>query len=555
MVTAAQAVKLAEKRSERECLIRARIRAGIDHWTPYKKRVDALSRLVMGDWAVFGMDKLVKSHTDAKTKVFEPQGLRDSYVQEGFDKDVSNEIQTQFWAMVTQTAYRIPDIGFEGLDPMEGALNSEYLKSVFKPEGKVWAADTAMTYALAQRIIGGLGWVGVMYRDGAPYLKELDVVSEVIWDTKARHPEQSTWAAQCVSAPLAEWIELFQDVPGTKGHFDDLLRGVTRDFALALDDEVELIEYWSLAGEHAWLRADRLDSEEPFLLLEESPWFVETPEGKVAYLPIVPHRHLQIPRARAPHALVEAMAPHQANLMGHEKSLNHLVRKNQPFWLVKKGAYDEEELEKIGRQGAIVFSNGTAPPPEQIRGAEVSSSMIQAYEMARRQVVTTGGGNPHAFGQQVAVQFSKQVEVMAENAGMMSSALAEGYAGHWANVAYYTLALGKTYDMRPMELTLDDLPLQFGPEDPIGNYLRLTPNVAVNAESGKWKDQAAEINKLWNLVNMASAVTDVAPKSKEIFYQRLLVAAGEKDVAKHFEQARMMAGLQPQGMEAEASLQ
>lgn len=553
MITVAEARKLAAGKGERESLIRNRIQAGIRHWDPYKRRVDQLTRLALGDWSAFGGASMGDAHPETKGKAFEPSGLRGDYQQGSFEEAVSNEIQTQFWALVTGTAYRLPEIGFEGLEPLEAAVNSEYLKSIFRPEGKLWTADTAMTFALGQRVIGGLGWVAVLFRDGAPYLKPLDVVSEIVWDTKARHPEEATWAAQCVSAPLSEWAEMFDGLPGAKGHWDDLLSGCGRDYAIALDDEVEMIEYWSLSGEHAWLRVDKLSSDDPFLVLEESPWFVMTPEGKQAFLPVVPHRHLQIPRARSPHSLVEAMAPHQKALKGHEEALNHLVEKMKPYWDVEEGTYNEEELDKLGKQASVIQRKGTNPPATLMKGGEVSSSLLQAYEMAKSSLVSKGGGNPYAMGQQVDVRFSRQVEAIQENAGLMSSAVAEGYAKHWMDVSYYTLALGKVYDERPMELKLEEVMLQFGEEDPIGNLLRLTPDVVVSADSSQWKDDGAEINRWFQLLNMAGSVADIAPKSREIFWKRLLTAAKERNVAAHFEKDPMAA--QTQMAEAEASLQ
>lgn len=553
-MTVAEARARAGQRSEQESLIRSQILSGIRHWESYKTRVDSLTRLVLGDWDVFdGEGSMLKADHECQKKLFEPKGLRYGYLQHSYDEGVTNYLQFQFWSIVASIAYRLPEIGFEGLKPEEAAINAEYLKSIFRPEGKVYTADTAMTYALAQRVIGGLGWVAVLFRDGAPYLKKLDVCSEVVWDPKATHPEEAQWAAQCVSAPLSEWVELFDGLPGAKNHFDDLLINVHKDFAKALDQEVQMVEYWSLTGQHAWFRADKLDSEDSFLLLEDSPWFILTSEGKQAFLPLIPHRHLQVPRAGAPHSLVEAMTPYQRSIRNFELTLNTQIEDGQAFWDVVDGSYDEKELDKIGRQGAKVIRKGNTPPAVQVKGAEVSGSLLEAMEMMKTGLVTAGGGNPYAGGQQAKVRFSREVEALQANAGLMEAAVAEGYAKHWGDVAYYTLALGKAYDVRPMELTLDDVTLQFGPEDPVGQFLRLTPDVVIGADSSRWKDPAAEVNKHWNMVQMALQMGQLAPKSALLFYKKLLQAAGERDVAAHLATDAPMQ-VDPAAM-AEASLQ
>lgn len=554
-MTIKEALRKAQEPREREKLIRSRISGAITYWASYKTKVDKLTRLVLGDHSMFkdGVISEKKASGVYVRKAFEPAGLSADFELSSFDEGVTNAIQEQIFTLVVGTAYQLPEFGFESIKPEEATINAEYLKNVFRPEGKIWTAGTAMVDALFQRVIGGLGWVAVLFKDGTPYLKSLDVVSEIVWDPTAKHPEEARWAAQCLTEPLAVWLDLFEDTPGMEAHFEDLLKGFFVDPTLKLDQPVEMIEYWSLEGEHCWFRADKLISNEPFLLLEDSPWYVQVGNKRQAFLATVPHRHIQVPRSKAPSALVEAMAPHQAAMRSQELSINHIARKFRPFWDMEEGAYEEEEEEKLGKQAAIVKRrNGTAPA-KLVEGAQVPSSLLDAYTMARASLTAAGAGNGYAQGRTTPVRFSKEVQALMEKGDMQGAAIAQGYADHWTNVGYNALALGKVYDQREIELRLDDVVLQFGPGDPIGQYLRLTPDVVVSGDSSRFKDPNEAVNEGWNLVNMASAMADVAPNSRRIFWEKVLKASGEKNLARHFEQPLSM--VQSQAAEAEASLQ
>jgi hypothetical protein len=553
MITVKEAIRLSQGREAKEQLIRHRITGAMEYWAPYKKRVSQYTSLVMGDHGILdGSPAMGKGHPDAHRKVFAPDGVPEKMVTMGYDRGTTNAIREQFWTIVARTSYRMPEIGFEGLDPIEATINKEYLKKILRPEAQPASADGAMQKALMQRIIGGLGWIGVLARDGAPFVRHLDVVSDIVWDPEADTPEEASWSAICTTAPLSEWAEIYAEWPGSSGHFDDLLRSHSKNPSIGLDQPVEMIEYFDVNGRHAIFRSDRLKSAEAMLVLEESPFFVETPHERLFFLPTVPHRHIQVPRAMAPVSMVEQMAPYQAAIRRAEVAVDDHVGRFGPWIDVPVGSYDDEQLDKIGKQGAMAMRRDGTQPAAIVPGAPLSGSLIQALDRAKAGLVAAGGSDPYALGQTTSVQFSSEVRAIQANSGLATSVVSEDYSRHYRWTSYFALALGKAYDKRRIQMNVNGVTLQWDATDPIGEYLRLTDDVVVAPSSAAYEDPDTKINRYWNLIQMGLQLGGIAPQMARIYTEKLLAAEGERDIQRHFEAPQ---SLQEQAGMTEANLQ
>lgn len=500
-----------------------------------REKIHMMRKVTLGDYSDF--DEYLEPQLDpTKRQETVDKGqngasaFRDILVR-SFGVGQSNEIGKVVRNMTLKTSFNTPSVEFEDIEEIESAMASTYLQKVFRETNAV----EHMRFSVMDFLTGGYGFVWASIMDGEQEIRKLDSL-DVIWDPSIDYFPAARWFAVGVSLRLADWVDLFGEEP-----FEDLLEADATGIA---ENPLRLIYYYDREGDlgnYAVIRGDLIGTDrDPFVEGPlANPHYVETDGYRRAVLPIIPIHALIMPGANHPTGLVEMMLPHQIQLRIAEKVMMDTALRGSPAILVKEGAVDEITLQEL--------ADGRVPPLIKIQdlasltqweGLSTPETALRMQANAGAQLVAMGGDDPYASGKTVSgTKFAAESVQIGQAASLVSSAVAQVAAMHWARVAEVVLA-NAVYHESPFVLRMDGVVMEFGPENPIAPYLVADATAVVNEDTMRFMNQSERLSQASYLLDTALKVagTGVAPQAVKLAMEKVLRESGEKDVAKWFEQ-------------------
>jgi len=501
--------------------------------TPWKAKVHDLRMIVAGDFS--RVDPESDPQVDPAEDTPRKGSLTWAYdvLVRDYEEGTSNKMLQAIRTLVMQSSYRFPTVEFEGVEPIEADIMASYIRRRLGPRPAGCDVMHHMRLALLDYIIGGIGWIWCGVDDGRPRNEAQDTL-DVVWDQTARLITDIQWQAVRVREPLWRWVEMYGPKP-----FQSELQGIKPN-SVEMDRVLELWFYYDVYGErgnHAVLRSTEDGAVGDPIDLSDNPHSMDIDGVEQPFLPLEPMYHMLLPSVRQPVSIAEMMLPNQLATRLSEREIRHTVQRGRQFYDVEEGAYTEESLEAFRRGdiGAIVVRNKTSNPAEPRGGIEISGSLMEYWRMNDQELVAHSGANPYATGDKVTgIQFASEVNAIQSSAGLTVSTITGDHGAHYERMIMKTLANAKKFDVAPLELTYDDLTLEFGPARPIGEYLREDAVVKISEEMLHYESRERKMQRAQGVLNNALTVAAVVgPQTVKLAYEDFLRAAGIRNVSQH----------------------
>lgn len=499
----------------------------------WRRKVHDLRLVVAGDYSpIDGEASPQMPMGDARERSREAAGLMDVLVTD-LEEGTSNKMLQALRTLVQQSAFRMPEIEFEDVDALEAAVNSLYLKKRLGPKPLGCDAVPHMRRALWHYVIDGIGWVWCGVLGGKPTVVCVDTL-DVVWDTSVAEPTDSRWVAVRWADALGYWVDQYGEGP-----FGDLLGGSPEDRERALERTVELLFYYDVdgpKGTHAAYRCDEAGrARGEAIETTDNPHTMDSDGLPAPFLPLEPLYYLGLPSVKAPVGIAELILPAQMALRNDQRHMNAAVKAGMPWLEADEGSYDEDEWDKLskGEFAEMIKRKSGKSGAEAKGGLEIPKTVLLHSQAAESELYASSGANPYASGSKVeGVTYAAEVNAIEGNASLVAGWIATDNAACWGRVAKKCLANGKAYDLMPLRLTLDGEALEFGPEDPIGDYLRADADPVVAEDSAAFAPRDKRIGDAAALMSAAKTVEATHPGLLTVAVEKFARAWGLRDVAK-----------------------
>lgn len=513
----------------------------------WRRKVYILRRAVLGDYAFLESDSPDQIDTHAKAKRHDAQQFRDILVR-NWKVGVTNKLAQCVRTLIHQTAFKLPEIGFEQAEANEEAILSLYLGQVLGPVPIGCNAVSAAQMRLADYIIGGVGFTHETIVDGRPVSEWADAL-HVVWDTGARYAGSEVFIGRFIERPYWMWEQLLDDPKGLReaAGFDP------KEHAQGKDAPVELFAYYDILGESGSMMY--LHVQEGGEVLPKTvggatanPHFFQVAGARYPFNPITAQAYIELPSSRFSMSIIEPAVGVEIALRGGETMLSKVFRTPQ-FIEAEEGAYGDSELQKIksGQTNEVVFRKANKPSMQRTQAPEVTAEMLQYVEKMKQEIIALVGVDPYASGDKVDdISYAAEVNAIKSQAGLLSATVSSDTALAWSLVARKTVA-NAFYDFMPRQISYEGVVLEFGPDNPIGPYLRQDVPAEVAEDSMGYESKDTKIARARAQFQDAMSAIAIAPASAAIAYETLLRAYGNKNIAEHFEPLQMQAPMLPQG--------
>ncbi len=521
--------------------IRARVSTGAAI-EPWRRKVKTMRALVAGDWSAIDGGGAAKAPLAERERSVDKRGAAHlaKLMVSDFEEGASNPLLETLKTLVMQVSYRSPEIEFEDATPMEADMNALYLKRRFGPRPGGCDAPHHMKLALIDYLVAAMGWVWAGSDGGRPDVRYVDAL-DVSWDLDAALVTDIRWVAVHVVGTAGDWADLFGE-EAFAAEIEDARD--EKDPGIWRETLVQLVWYWDTDGElgtHAVFRAGSGNggyelAGEP-LEWTENPHYLRTDDVEQPFLPLLPIYFLQLPGVRFPVSPVEMMIAAQLGLREVEGTIRS-ISKIAPWIDVEEGAYEEDQLTELedGEPGAIIERTKGMPPAQHLMGPDIPANLLQWRDILKQGLTAMGGSNPYASGNKIdGIAFASEVSAIEGAAGLTAATVASDHAGHYQRAARATLANGANYDGLPLVLVLDDTPMTFGTEDPIGPYLRPDAHAQVSEDALVYASKDQRIGRAAALYDQAlKGAPFLGPVPVQKAFKGVLEASGERDVASWF---------------------
>lgn len=510
-----------------EALIQQRIAHGAESMLPLWQKIHYFRRVVAGDGSLSTLRGQADQNSDAFRGV--DTSLHDILVRE-MDSGRSNYVYQAIRTLVLQTAYTFPDIDFQNLGPDMEQLHKAWAYARLGPGG--CNMRDPMRLALFDALIGGSGaaFVGVD-AEGLPSVEFADAF-DTVYDQSARLPHGRRWCAIARRGTYEYWAEFF-DGAGIK---------IDKKYN---QDEDEIKEYWfyyDITGEGTCAIACRESEESAGEVIYVGPsLYVRRVGDKMKpYLPLEWLDFIRVPSLRMAMGLVEPAMAHQFAIWDIE-DYEARVHQMPLFYAVPKGAIEKDQLDHLqeGTAGPIIESNG---PIALVESAEVSQTSQLSRQEHKREITSQTGADPYASGNKVdGVKFASEVNAIQNSASLMMSSVAKENADFWARVVKKLLMVGSMYDDAPLVWhKTDQVRIEFGPDDPIREYLDPESAVIVQEDNMMFAGTERKMAQKQQLLQTTLALAQQFPGAVTQAFRDYLMAAGVRDVSAWMAQPQMM---------------
>lgn len=525
---------------------------------PFWRKVHTLRAFVLGDYHKGGS---VGTQNDEYYDT-ERYSWRDG-MGRIFSKTVevgrSNQIYRAVRTVVQQTSYRRPAFDFPDAPPDVSSIMGLYLNQVMGPKPLGCDARVAHQLKLADFVIGGQGasWQTMML--GKPVTRYVDTLN-VLYDPNEEYRTDMGWVAVIVVMTMSQWEREYPgfrkryakaahddgktDVGGTNANPDGL-GGDEAEVKEAMGERsVPVAFYYDTEGEAGHFAMFPVMGgeilEEPIFPMEDNPHKFWTGASFEPFLPVDIMFSSHLPGTGYPISFVELMAPLQVELNRIQDAIS-VMASNLPFVTAEEGAYSEAELQKLSNRKAneVIFNKPNKPPAQVVSTPELSATALQRLNTIEQQLTAASGVNPYSSGDKVeGISYATEVKAIQAESGLTKSTIAAECAMSWSRVASQMIANGHQYDFTHREIHYDDLILEFGPENPIGDYLLLDVAPVVDEDRIVYEgpeDRVARSLKQFEYAMQAVQTGIIPPNTLIHAYTGVLEAFGEKNTSRHFE--------------------
>ncbi|MEJ5169362.1 MAG: hypothetical protein WHU10_00080 [Fimbriimonadales bacterium] len=495
--------------------IRRRIARANEDLLPIWRKVYSLRRLVAGDTSVVG-GPAANTETDAAGRSSE---LLDFYV-DAVREGRSNRLLEVVRTLLYQATFQMPTIEFSDVKPELAAINQAAVETLLGEPPRGCAALAHLRRALVDYMIGGIGWARITFDPrtaipGVAYADSLDM----LWDNRAATPELMRWAACKVRETLGYWRDVF----GAKGPLKDGDPEKIVEVVLYYDTDTKpkgKFAAYLTTGHGAFER----------LAESDNPFYYEGDGVRVPYLPYEPMYYVWLPSVRYPVGIVEMALADQLAVWQSEDILGSVVQRMPPWYAVQEGAMDEESLKSFleGEVGAIVEYKRNANPPAQMGGGDVPPTLLQRLQYHEKRMVGQVGVNPYASGSPVSgVQYATEVVAISQNASLNAQTVARSFAVFYSRVVRKFLGALSVYGDFDITLRVNEVPVRFGPHDPLAQYIAPDAHLTVKEDSAVFVSRAEKLQEAGALLQMAMALGQAFPNALPLAFRKYLLAIGE----------------------------
>lgn len=492
-----------------------RIRSRIQGWEfqrAFRRKVHVLRRLVAGDWTA--VDNYIGSQPDPAESLRKGGGYGAEFSDlliTDIPEGRTNRLLKALRILVRRSAYQSPEVDFEDIqDALQESLHEAYLTKVVRDcNGK-----HHMMMALWDALIGGIGWMFVGMKDGAPAMMWSNLL-DTCWDYSAPSASEARWVTRAVRGPLW-WLDM--QYPKALVFPDD-----------AVDDIGEVVEYYDMEGPgghfcvYAAHGADTA-SGDGFILSEENPF---------GFIPAVPLYFDELPSVPIPTSFVEAMLPAYKAASESEKTIRETIKRMMAFYLMRDGAMQDDEYQKFvdGDIASIIKVDSPENALLPVQHGDVSNTIIQWFQQNDQEIFEMAGTNPYASGGKVeGISYAAEVNAIQSNSDLTAAFVAHSFASFWQDILKKLLQVGVLFDDRDITLNVGGMQLQFGLNDPISSYL--VPNAVPLIREGSmtFKTREQQVQEAVFDLDLAMKLAAMFPNAPRKAFERYLRLKNEKDI-------------------------
>jgi hypothetical protein len=502
-----------------------------EYLLPLKAKIHSVRLILAGDYSE--VDDGAPSQRDPLA--VPPSDLKRFYdvIVRDFQEGTSNILLQSVRTLMMQTAYTSPDVQFEDVSPEEATVNALYIEKRLGPAPRGCNAAQHMKQALLDHIISGYGWIWTSLRNGKPNVMSVDTL-DCSWDLSATLMPDIRWVSCTVRQPLWYWLERY---PKQKARFIDHV-GASEN----MEQIVELEHYWDIDGEagtaavffaNSWAPGATWDT----IPIEytENPHYYEVDGQKLRFLPLEPIYFMQLPSVRHATSLVEMAIANQMAIRKAEAYMDQVVEAGKPFYEIEKDALDDTEFQKLEESevGTVIKRNVGKKGIEEHNGMAIPDSVGEYHSNNKGELISNLGVDPYASGNKVdGISYATEVNAIQASSGLTAATIAKNHAEHWQRVISKSLANGATYDVKPIDLTYEGVPLKFHEGDPIKLYLRPDAKPTIADDTMQFRSRDQRIQAALQVLNVCSnpVILQKFPEALENAFVRFLRAIGEQNI-------------------------
>lgn len=493
-----------------------RLRLADEAHQPIRRKVYRLRRLVAGDSSVVGGPS-AKTESDAAGRAAEFADFYVDSVREGRSNRLLEVVRT----ILYQSTFQLPAIEFMDINPELASINETAVSTLLGDPPRGCAALSQLRRSLVDYLIGGIGWARITFDHvtaipGVAYVDAIDM----LWDNRATSPEKMRWAAARVRECGSVWKQLF----GNKGTVGKLGDEEVREVALYYDTDT------GDNGAYAAYLVGGDGSSWELIETTDNPFYFQIDGYRIPFLPYEPIYYVWLPSVRYPVGIVEMALADQLAVWQSEDTLGNVVQRMPPWYAVQEGSMDEEAVQAFldGEVGSIVeYKPGTAPPA-QMGGGDVPRTLLERLQYHEKRMVGQVGVNPYASGAPVGgVQYATEVVAISQNASLNAQTVARAFAVFFARVVRKFMGALSVYGDFDIVLRINQVPVQFGPQDPLGQYIAPDAKFQVKEDSGVFISRQDKVKEASSLLQVAMALQQQFPNALPLAFRKLLLAMGE----------------------------
>lgn len=528
-------------------LITARWNTAFAYFSPWRQKIHALRVAVAGDYSAIDgespINQTAEESPNKKAKV-RSTNIYDVLVRD-FEVGVNNEILRAVKTLHQQVTYRAPSFSFENISDMEGAICSMYLQK--RLGARPFGCNAILHYkkAVLDYLICGVMATRETVTDGKPEVRYVDLL-DLLFDPDADVIAESKWMGLTHVQSISTWLGLYPDNEYLLKRAQELRDGMDEGSDEWLDEPVEVAYYWDtngMNGTSAVMICDEggtIDPNDPTKVLEvtENPHFVEFDGFREPFNPITVSTFLELPNVTAATGQAELIIASQVAVHRAERKIQERFENARTFYEVKESDVDEAMMQAFidGDEdgGIIKTKSGDAFKLREL--SEVPQGDMAYIQYHKQQIEELSGADPYASGgKKDGIKFAAEVNAIQSNASLTTSSITADIARHIETSGWKVLVNGANYDDNPLQLTYNQLQLAFGPDDPVGMYLRPDAIPQVNEDDLRFMSRSDKETIASNRLSIAMSYSAIAPASAPILYRRYLEAMGEKDIDAHFQ--------------------
>jgi hypothetical protein len=232
-----------------------------------------------------------------------------------------------------------------------------------------------------------------------------------------------------------------------------------------------------------------------------------------------------------------------------------VVQRMPPWYAVQAGAMDEEAVQSFldGEVGSIIEYKPGMAPPSQMGGGDVPPTLLQRLQYHEKRMIGQVGVNPYASGSPVSgVQYATEVVAISQNASLNAQTVARAFAVFYSRVVRKFMGALSVYGDFDLVLRINQVPVKFGPTDPLGQYIAPDAKFVVKEDSAVFVSRQDRVKEASALLQVAMQVGQMFPNALPLAFRKLLLAMGETGKEWYQTQAgdpltQMMLQAQPPG--------